>query len=162
MESALTSGQRLLATALLLSAAGALWLLLSPAASERRARMLRAAELRERVAVEWRYNVVLDRYRYGLLADPSVLEMEARRLGWGRPGERPAPVTQEEIRAVEARLAEPPPAPWRAMAGEALRALGPACLLLLAGAAALLFYGGLRIEEPLPRAERTTGRGRPA
>lgn len=158
----MTSGQRLLATALLVSAAGALWLLLSPAAAERRARMLRGAELREKVAVEWRYNVLLDRYRYGLLADPSVLELEARRLGWGRPGERPAPVTPEEIRAEQIRLTDPPPPRWKAVAREALRALGPACLLMLAGAAALLFYGGLRIEEPPARADGKRKRGRPA
>ena len=148
-EERLSADRRFLATALLVCGAGALWLLLSPAAFERRARTRAADSLRTQVEQEWQRNIVLERYRSGLEGDPAVIEREARKLGYGRPGERTYPLSQEEIRAQEARLAESgQPHRLRLWFREVGRAVAPALMLILAGAVAVLFFTDLRVEEP--------------
>jgi len=79
---------RFLAIVLWLSVAGALWLLLSPAAFRRRALTRRTERLGAEVREKWLNGVGLERWRDGLESDPSVIEREARKLGYGLPGER--------------------------------------------------------------------------
>jgi hypothetical protein len=143
------SENRFMVLALWLCAGAALWLLLSPAAFERRARTRLVEQLKARNDVEWRYNVVLENYRYGLKWDPSVLEMEARRLGYGRPGERTYVLSAEEIRAQEAMLKTvAAPNRFRQLGRETAQAVLPTLLLIVMGIVALLFFAGLRIDDP--------------
>ena len=143
-------GKHFLAIALWVCAAGALWLLLSPTASERRARRVAADRLRDRNQSEWRYNIALENYRCGLEDDPTVIEREARKLGYGRPGEHSYALSPDEIRAHEARLtATRRPRPTQRLTREVVKAVVPALVLVLFGAAAMLFFADLRIDDPL-------------
>lgn len=149
MFEALTD-KRTLNHALLICGACALWLLISPSAGERRARARIAQQLRANFQTEWEYNVVLTRYRHGLENNPAVIEREARRLGYGRPGERIYPLSKAELHAEKNRLAESAqPHRIRNIAREITRAVAPALLLILAGAGAVLFFANLNIEDPI-------------
>lgn len=141
--------KRTLNHALLICGACALWLLVSPSAGERRARARIAQQLRASFQTEWEYNVVLTRYRHGLENDPAVLESEARRLGYGRPGERAYPLSKAELRAEQNRLPKSAqPHRIRNLSREITRAIAPALLLIIAGAAAVIFFANLSIEDP--------------
>ena len=141
--------RRTLNIALLVCGAGALWLLLSPSAFERRARMRLAEKLRGGFQTEWAYNVALSRYRRALEGNPAVIEREARKLGYGRPGERVYHLSESELRAQEARLArkDRPEADGGFSKG-IMRGVTPAILLILAGVAAGFFFADLRIDDP--------------
>lgn len=140
--------QRTLNIALLVCGACALWLLLSPSAFERRARARLAQQLSTRFHTEWEYNVVLTRYRHGLENNPALIEREARKLGYGRPGEHPYPLSEEELRAGGARLAPAAPRHRRDLSRGIILAVAPALLLILAGVGAVLFFANLQIHDP--------------
>ncbi len=143
------SGNRFLALILWVCAAGALWLLLSPAASERRGRTRAVEVARRQNENEWRYNVELENYRYGLESDPSVIELEARKLGYGRPGEQTYLLTPEEIRAQQALLAiARGPSIFERLSLEIGGAIKPALMLALFGITAILLFADLRIDDP--------------
>lgn len=141
--------RRFLAAALLLCGVAALWLLLSPAAFKRRAMQRRAAAIESGKHTEWLYNLALERRRDGLLNDPSVIEEEARKLGYGRPGERTLQTTLDPL-----------PTP-RSLGGAAddirqdfswfsafRRSIAPVLMLAIAGFVAVLFFTDLRVEDP--------------
>ena len=146
------AGPRFLTVVLWLCAAGALWLLLSPAAFQRRALSRRAAQS-ETVAERERERVRgLEYWRNGLESDPSVIEREARKLGYGAPDERSYPhPPQGDARAAWQENAD---RARRAGAGDAYtsrsmkRTVGYVLMFIIAGAVAFLFFWDLRVEEP--------------
>ena len=142
------SNSRFFIVVLWLCAAGALWLLLSPAAFSRRALTRRAERLEAEQRQEWLLNVGLERWRNGLEGDASVIEREARKLGYGRPNERLYPLSEAELRAARARLnAEVAggETPWSSALG---RSLVPALLLFVVGIVAVLFFTDLKVDDP--------------
>jgi len=144
-----TSG--LLAIALWLCAAGACWVLLSPAALHRRTLTERVTETRADRLREWMRGVWLERVRDGLQGDPSVIEKEARRLGYGRPREYAYPLSPRERQAADRSLSAASvaahPDPWPAVR----HSLAPALMLIIACAIAILFFTDLRVEDPGPQ-----------
>jgi len=141
--------RRTLNVALLVCGVCALWLLVSPSAFERRARTRLVEKLRGGFQTEWAYNVALSRYRRGLEVNPAVIELEARKLGYGRPGERVYHLSEGELRAQETLLAqEKRPESARGFPREIVHGVAPALLLILAGAGAVFFFSDLRIEDP--------------
>ena len=140
---------KFLAVVLLLCAAGALWLLLSPTAFRRRAMSRGVVQLEAEKHSEWLYNVALERWRDGLQSDPSVIEQEARKLGYGRSGERVCPVRPAPL---------PPPRRLARSAGDLSqgfswifairRSIAPALMLVIVGFIAILFFTDLRVEYP--------------
>ncbi len=138
----------LLAIALWLCAAGACWLLLSPAARHRRALTERVKDTRAERQGEWMHGVWLERVRDGLQGDPSVIEKEARRLGYGRPNEYAYPLSPQDLQAADRSLntASVATDPWPA----AGRSMAPVLMLIIACAIAILFFTDLRVEDPGP------------
>jgi len=127
---------------LLLCAAGALWLLLSPAAFKRRALALRAERLEAMVHAEWRRNIGWEQWRDGLDRDPSTIEREARKLGYGRPGEASYRIIAGPgSEATRTR----PRFPW---SSDLMRSAAPVLMLLIAGVIAILFFADLKVEDP--------------
>lgn len=146
---------RFLTAVLWLCAAGALWLLLSPAAFQRRALARRVSLLEEEIASERRETAGLRRWRNGLANDPSVIEREARKLGYGLPDERVYPLPADTvIRRAEAEWERRREAHAEvsnlALKAIVRRTVTPVLMLLLGGFTAFLFYHDLRIEEPSP------------
>jgi len=80
--------QRFVVLVLWLCVGGALWLLLSPAAFQRRALIREVARVEANRQTELDRHRQLKRWRDGLESDPSVIERQARNLGYGRPNER--------------------------------------------------------------------------
>ena len=143
-----TSDSRFLVIVLWLCAAAALWLFLSPAAFTRRALTRRANRLDAELRQAWILNVGLERWRNGLEGDASVIEREARKLGYGRPNERLYPLSDAELRAARARLnaeISGGETPWSSTLG---RSLAPALLLFIAGIVAVLFFTDLKVDDP--------------
>ena len=143
-----TPDSRFFVIVLWLCAAAALWLLLSPAAFTRRALTRRAERLDAELRQEWILNVGLERWRNGLEGDVSVIEREARKLGYGRPNERLYPLSAAKLRAASARLdaeVSGGGTPWSSALG---RSLAPALLLLVAGIVAVLFFTDLKVDDP--------------
>ena len=134
---------------LLLCAAGALWLLLSPAAFKRRALALRAQQLAVDAHAEWVRNAGLERWRNGLEGDPSVIEREARKLGYGRPGETSYPLTPEAF----AEAVRPPAQDTVSWSSEIGRSVAPVLMLIIAGVIIVLFFTDLKVEDPGTRRE---------
>lgn len=145
---AVQSSRRFLAVVLFACAVGALWLLLSPAAFERHALAERSKRLQTDVHRQWLLNLRLERWREGLEADPAVIEKEARRLGYGIPGERPYPLRREDIQAEVARLTVAREAKQSDLATAIARSILPALMLIIAGVIAMLFFTDLRVEDP--------------
>jgi len=145
--------RRFLAIVFLLCGAGALYLFLSPAARDRRAAERAVAKLQAERDREWRYNHLLERYLIGLRSDPSVIELEARRLGYGRPGERTYPLSRAEIRALAARSDRAGGRPFARWAREIARSSVPALVVLLFAGLALFFFTNLRIDSTGARAD---------
>ena len=144
-----TSDSRFVAAVLFFCAAGALWLLLSPAAFKRRASALRAEQLEAEVRREWLQNAGLERWRNALESDPAVIEREARKLGYGRPGEGVYPLSSAELRAAFARVRAGKAAGGGSLWFSAIRdSVAPVLLLIIGGTIALLFFTDLRIEDP--------------
>jgi len=155
-------GTDFLTVVLWLCAAGALWLLLSPAAFRRRVLTARAYE--ETVAVEReRLRAAgLERWRDGLASDPSVIEREARKLGYGRPDERCYPLSPERdlanaetawVRnAQKAERVRNASATERERAAGGRKTIGAALMAIIGGAIAFLFFRDLRIDDPDERA----------
>ena len=135
---------RLLIALLLLCAAGALWLLLSPAAFKRRALARRAEQLVVDAHAEWVRNAGLERWRNGLESDPSVIEREARKLGYGRLGEMPYPVAPKAFADAVRPLAEDTVS-WSSEIG---RSVAPVLMLIIAGVIMVLFFTDLKVEDP--------------
>ena len=149
-----------LTVVLWLCVAGALWVLLSPAAWQRRALTRRADRLEVQVRREWRRGVGLERWRDGLETDPSAIEREARKLGYGLPGERsyPGVPTATSARLAAGRAGRPPArneVSWVSAVGQSV---APVLMLIIGGALAVLFFTDLRVEDPGAR-PRTDGGG---
>ena len=135
---------RFLAAALLLCAAGATWLLLSPSAFERRALARRAERLETRRHGECARNMAYASRLQGLRSDPSVIEREARRLGYGLPGERTVIVPLAAAEMPPAASSAQAPA-WSDGVG---RSVAPVLMLVVAVAAGVLFFSGMKVEDP--------------
>ena len=143
---------RFFALALWLCAGASLWLLLSPAAFARREKTLLVQTLRADVRQEWIRNVGLERWRAGLEDDRSVIEREARKLGYGRPGEKLYLLSPAEVRAIESRLRVETPDDNFSWTGALGQSIAPSLLLLILGILAVLFFTDLKVEEPAPAA----------
>ena len=148
---------RFLTLVLWLCALGALWLLVSPAASKRRALAERADQLDARLAAERKRNQTLQAWRKSMEEDPSALEREARRMGYGRPGERSYPASPDQLNAMAdalrraqeraqaaQRRAEEDLSAWDV---EAKRSVADVLMFICAAAAAVLFCSGMKIKE---------------
>ena len=135
---------RLLIALPLLCAAGALWLLLSPTAFRRRALAQRAEQLAVEAHAEWVRNAGLERWRDGLAGDPSVIEREARKLGYGRPGETSYPPAPKAF-ADAIRPPEQESVSWTSEIG---RSVAPVLMLIIAGVIMVLFFTDLKVEDP--------------
>ena len=143
-----TSGLRFLALALWISVAGGLWL--EHAAIGRRALEARQTRIETDVRREWERNAGLERVAAGLVGDPAMIEREARRQGYGRPGENPYPLSANELRAARARLAPPADTDEFAWAATVGQAAAPAIMLLIIGVIAVLFFTDLKVDDHLP------------
>ena len=153
------TGAGFLTVVLWLCAVGALWLLLAPAAFQRRILTARAREEalaaeRERLRVQG-----LQRLRDGLEADPSVIEREARKLGYGRPDERSYPLSPDRdltnAQSAWLRNAEKSERALNAVSSAGREAsarmrkrIGAALMAIIGGAIAFLFFRDLRIDDP--------------
>ncbi len=139
---------RFLAAVLWVVAAGALWLLVSPAAFNRRALQQRVAGMEAEVARAEAHNLALRDRRDGLKGDPSVIEAESRRLGYGRPNERTYPLAEGAGRKVTAADSTTANATHREAASaerSARQGVSRVVMLIVAGAALFLFFRDLRI-----------------
>ena len=139
-------GGRFVALTLWLCAAGILWLLLSPAAFRRRALTRRTELLRASVRSQWLRGVGLERWRDGLENDPTVIEREARKLGYGRPGERIYPLSPEDRRLAAKAGLRGQRRPGSAF-GNILNAVAPVLMLIIIGTIAVLFFSDLKIDD---------------
>jgi hypothetical protein len=136
-----------------LCAAASAWLLLSPTAFTRRA-LTRRAEQTEAEALRERLdNTHLERWRDALENDPTAIEHEARRLGYGRPGERSYLILQSSLAMARADLAKSSLS-RRPRMEDFRKTVAPALMVLIAGAVAVLFFSDLRIPDPLDRPAR--------
>ncbi len=138
---------RFLMIILWLCVAGALWLLLSPAAFARRDLTRRTEALQAAVHREALRNAGLDRWRDGLENDPSLVERKAREQGYGRPGERIYPVSPAELRAARQGLRAPrkdDPSLFSTVG----QSVAPVLMLLIGGIIAIFFFTDLRVEDP--------------
>ena len=139
----LPPGRGFIATVLWICVIGAVWLLLSPAAFERRALQRQTTELAADVHAHWRRNIGLERWRNGLENDPSVIEREARKLGYGRPREElvsVAPQPNETVRHGERGEANP----WWP---DIRQTVATTLILIIAGAIAIMFFIDLKVED---------------
>jgi len=134
-----------LAVTFLVCGVGALYLLLSPAGRERRAAERAVARLEVERDREWRYNHALERYLHGLQTDPSLIELEARRLGYGRPGERTYALSPADISALSPRPTATALS-LRRIARDVIRASLPAFVILSLAGLALFFFTDLRLD----------------
>jgi len=135
-----------LAAVLWVFAAAAVWLLLAPSAFGRRALERQARLLEREVFREWAYGVGLERWRDGLVGDPSAIEKEARRLGYGRPGERAYPLGTIEPATADTGLGRRGLGrSLKALVAIARRDVAPVLMLAIAGAVAVLFLVDLRV-----------------
>ena len=146
--------QHFVVLVLWLCVGGAVWLLLSPAAFQRRALVQELVRVEAERQKELDRNRYLRRWRDGLESDPSVIEREARRQGYGLPNERAYRALPAERNALEETA-------WRQALRNAsgatgsdswtqrLRAsVGPVLLVILGGTAAYLLYRVLRFRKP--------------
>lgn len=133
-----------------LCAAAAAWLLFSPAAYERRALTRRAEQIESEIIQERLYNAELQRWRDALENDPSAIEREARRLGYGRPNEHSYQLSPVELARARAELAINHEIERPAI-DRFRKTVAPALMVLIAGAVAVLFFSGLKIDDPLDR-----------
>ena len=135
-----------LVAVLWLCAAGALWLLVSPAAFKRRALMRRVELLEQSVHSEWARNIGWERWRDGLAGDPSMIEREARKLGYGRPGELRYRVTANATsNVIPADSGSNERFSWLSEIGQSV---APVLMLIIVGAIAVPFFAGLKVEDP--------------
>ncbi len=136
------SERRFFAVALWLCAAGAAILLLCPAAFNRRVLMLEAERAETEARRQFTHNAALERWRDSLESDPSVVESEARSNGYGRADEKPYPITAAEWKAARARLVAAAPAVREPVSEPSAvgQAILPTLMLILLGAAAVLFF----------------------
>ena len=140
--------QRFPAVLLWLSAGLALYLLLCPAAFQRRALM---ARLQRETAERDELRRSVDEHQARVEAmehDPAVVGQEARKLGYGRVGESAYPLTQAELLAARRATAAAAaiPRPWYL---DAVRqSIGTVIMLLLLGLLAALFFYNLRVDAP--------------
>jgi hypothetical protein len=148
----LQSERRFFAVALWLCAAGAAILLLCPAAFNRRVLTLQNERAETEARRQFTRNGELERQRNALESDPSVIESEARRNGYGRAAEKPYPITAAEWKTARAHLtaeagissgAGAPAEP--SAAGQAIL---PAIMLIILGTMAVLFFCDLKVPEP--------------
>ena len=140
------SNARFFALLLWLCAAASAWLLFSPAAFHRRALTRRAERLEAQVIRERVHESDLERRRDALQHDPSTIEQEARRLGYGRPNERTYYLSDEEMahaREIFALSAEPPPKPF----AEIRATLAPVAMWVIVAMILILFFSGLKVPE---------------
>ena len=144
------SDRRFFAVALWLCAAGAAILLLCPAAFNRRVLTLQAERAETESRREFTRNAALERWRAALESDPSVVESAARNNGYGRADEKPYPITAAEWKAARARLVGAAPAGREAVSEPSAvrQAILPTLMLILLGAAAVLFFCDLKVPEP--------------
>ncbi len=144
------SERRFFAVALWLCAAGAAILLLCPAAFNRRVLMLEAERAETEARRQFTHNAALERWRDSLESDPSVVESEARSNGYGRADEKPYPITAAEWKAARARLVAAAPAVREPVSEPSAvgQAILPTLMLILLGAAAVLFFCDLKVPEP--------------
>ena len=133
-----------------LCAAAAVWLLFSPSAFDRRALTRRTELVEAEIIRERLYNADLQRWRDALENDPSAIEREARRLGYGRPNEHAYNLSPVELARARAELAEAHEI-HRPALDRFRKSVAPALMVLIAGAVAVLFFSGLKIEDPLDR-----------
>ena len=147
-EGAARAERRLFALVLWLCAAAAAYLLFGSAAFNVRALTAQKEACEAAVRQEWLRNADWERWRNGLAGDASVIEHEARKLGYGRAGETRYPLSEAEWKAARARYeaAAAHSAPPDALALS--QALLPAVLLLILGAIAVLFFSDLRVDDP--------------
>jgi len=132
-----------MAAVLWICAAGALWLLLSPAAFERRALQRQATELEADVHANWQHNIGLERWRNGLENDPSVIEREARKLGYGRPREELVPIAGLQNQAVRHGKRDKANSWWPSVR----QTVATTLILIIAGAIAIMFLIDLKVED---------------
>ncbi len=140
-------GRELLALALWLCVAGAIWL--QPMAARRRALEARLERVETRLAAEEDIHDQYKQYYEALQSDPTAIERAARALGYGRAGEQVYPLTDKERRAARAlmgRAASAPASDWLTSAG---KAIGSALMILIVGVVAVLFFTGLKVEDHL-------------
>jgi len=149
-----------LTVVLWLCVAGAMWLLLAPAAFQRRALTRRVVRAEVSTESQRLHTSGLQRWHDGLENDPSVLEREARKLGYGFADERSYPVSAEvdladadevwrkNALAAQARLAaKSDSGSWRTTIRYTV---APVLMLIIVGAIAFLFFRGLHVEDPYP------------
>jgi hypothetical protein len=133
-----------------LCAAGAAFLLLCPAAFNRRVLTLQNESAEAESRRQFTRNADLERRRDAFESDPAVIESEARSNGYGRADEKAYPITAAEWKAARARLAAAAPAdrgaPFEPSAVS--QAILPALMLIILGALAVLFFGDLKVPEP--------------
>ncbi len=144
------SDRRFFALAVWLCAAGAAVLLLCPAAFNRRMLTLQTESAETEARRQFARNAGLESRRDALETDPSVIESMARNNGYGRADERSYPITAAEWKAARAHLAAAVPAERAAPAEPSAvsQAILPALMLVLLGAAAVLFFCDLKVPEP--------------
>jgi hypothetical protein len=144
------SDRRFFAVALWLCAAGAVFLLLCPAAFNRRVLTLQNESAEAESRRQFTRNADLERRRDAFESDPAVIESEARSNGYGRADEKAYPITAAEWKAARARLAAAAPAdrgaPFEPSAVS--QAILPALMLIILGALAVLFFCDLKVPEP--------------
>lgn len=129
-------------------AAGALWLLLSPAAFERRAMTRRADGLEAQVREQAGRNAGLERYRNALENDPATIEHEARRIGYGRPNEKAYYLTPDDIASEAARVSPGAKAEGPSVRAVVAKSIAPVLMTIVALVVVMLFFTNLRVEDP--------------
>ena len=77
-----------------------------------------------------------------------MIEREARKLGYGRAGEKVYPISAAEWKAARARWAADADRVAPSGASALGQALLPAVTLLILGAIAVLFFSDLRVDDP--------------
>ena len=139
----LPPGRGFIAIVLWMCAIGAIWLLLSPAAFERRALQHQTTELEADVHANWRRNIGLERWRSGLENDPSVIEREARKLGYGRAREELVAVAPQPDGTVRNGARGEANSWWPGVR----QIVATTLILIIAGAIAIMFLIDLKVED---------------
>jgi hypothetical protein len=145
---AFAADRRFFAVVLWLCAGAAAYLLFGAAAFNLRAMSAQVEESEAAARREWIRNAGLERWRDGLAGDASVIEREARKLGYGRAGERVYPISEAEWKAARARWAADADRAAPSGASALGQAFLPAVTLLILGAIAVLFFSDLRVDDP--------------
>jgi len=155
------TGSPFLILVLWLCAAGAVWLLASPAGFKRRALTRHAKRLERELREERRYTEGLERWRDGLATDPSVIEREARKMGYGVPGERSLPLISEQaVRdagTMSARGVADTAPRGRAWRSTIRQSVAPVVMVIIGVAVAALFFKGLRVDDPAEQFDAPSG-----